>query len=615
MTSVCVIIRVSIGFIIFDRTFVLIGCSNLNREEDSHPPDEINTNMNRLIQRMFDNRGYTDTFLHEINDPSFGRLQNIDAMAVRLHEIYDSGLEITVFPDFDMDGIAAGTLGFSGFAELGFHVNLFIPDPDKGYGVHTDDIEELLFRFPNTKVIITCDTGINAIKAAQFCRSRGIELLVTDHHIQDEALDVPIIVDPMAIGETYPHPEICGAFVLWQVLQRYADCYCNYFMQDQMRRLRVFAGIGTVSDCMPVLYENRQLVKDAVNICRLVYGDGTTNAVGGIDGCNTYKLAFWGLYNLMKAFESKGVITSVQSIDEGFFGFYLAPMFNSVKRMGGDMNSAFGVFFTSSSKDCVDMLYQLNLDRRSQVGIEMDAVSQAKQPFAPLIFYSNAREGILGLIATQLMNQTGMPVFVMKDRGEDYHKGDRYHGSARCPEWYPGRKHLPDFVHTGGHAHSFGWGVSNHEDVERLFEFLKKDIEQVRSTVHIEEPVPDFVISTDWSGDTGIDISLFNEYLDEIANYKPFGVGFKEPSCELRFRNRDVLAWKTIGSSNQHLKICLPNGFDVLCWNQGHMIDARNKDGWHIVTGTLDRSTFKGEVCVNFKGVLHPDTVADLETE
>ena len=73
--------------------------------------------MNYLIQRTLENRGYTDDFLREINIASYDALKDIDTLAVRLKEIHDEQIPITIYPDFDMDGIAGGTTGFSGFSE------------------------------------------------------------------------------------------------------------------------------------------------------------------------------------------------------------------------------------------------------------------------------------------------------------------------------------------------------------------------------------------------------------------------------------------------------------------------------------------------------------------
>ena len=489
--------------------------------------------MNRLVEIMFKNRGYSDEFINAINLNSYDNLKDIDALAVRLKEIHDEHIPITIFPDFDMDGISAGTLGFAGMAELGFNVSLFIPNPEEGYGITVESVKNLLAKYPETKVILTCDTGITAASAADYCKSVGVEFIVTDHHMQNFEINASIVVDPMRFDETYTHPEICGAFVLYQVLQYYADLYCNSFTRDQIRRLRVFAGIGTVSDTMPVLYANRQLVKDAIIICRLIYGDGTAAFVSNITGSDIYRKAFWGLYDFLKVCEDYGIIKSSESIDEDFFGFYLAPIFNSAKRMNGDMNKAFGVFFANDSRRYADYLYNLNIERKELVSRELKNMLSHDQPYAPYVYFTTAKAGVIGLLATKLADQSGVPTFVAIDDGEDA-EGVRYHGSGRSPEWYPCMSRLNNIISIAGHEHAFGWSCENKTSLERFVRVLAKDVADIYPTIQKQEPTPDFVISADWSGDTGIDIGLFDEYLNEIESYKPFGKGFPSPNIKFQ---------------------------------------------------------------------------------
>ena len=552
--------------------------------------------MNYLIQKTIDNRGYTMDFLRGINDPYHSDLKDIDKLCGRLKDIHDNHIPITVYPDFDTDGISAGTLGFAGFAELGFNVNLFVPDPKQGYGITVKSIKDLMMRFPDTKVIITCDTGIGAYEAADYCRDIGVEFLVTDHHTQERVSSASIIVNPMRIDETYEHPAICGAYVLYQVLQYYANAYCNYFAQDQIRRLRVFAGIGTVSDTMPVLYENRQLIRDAIYICRLVYGDGTVSAVATIPGCDIYRKSFWGLYQVLKVCEDYGVIKDINAIDESFFGFYLAPMFNSTKRMDGDMNKAFGAFFSNSLRDDADYLYDLNIKRKESVERELNALLDIDQPYAPYVYITNAKPGILGLLATKIMGQSGMPTFVM-----NYDQAG-YHGSGRSPEWYEFPMEAREYMHMSGHEFAFGCGCNNTAELEAFVNILRRDIPEVIKRLDVEEDHPDFVIATDWSADTGIDIEMFNDYLNEIESYRPFGRGFPAPNIKFIFSNNDVLKWKQIGSAKQHLKISFANGFDALCWNQGHLISEKDKCNAHVLYGHLERTEYQGVTSVNFVG-------------
>lgn len=561
---------------------------------------------NILIDKFFENRGYTSEYLDEINDASYDRLKDIDILASELKDIHDNKDPIVVYPDFDMDGVAAGSCGFAGFAELGFNVKLFVPNPSEGYGISSKSIDDVIDLYPDTKVIITCDTGVGCSEAALRCKEKNVRFFVTDHHKQLVKIDAEIIVDPMRADEEYAHPFICGAFVMQQVLQRYADLYCNAFMQDQIRRLRVFAGIGTVSDTMPLLYENRQVVRDAIDICKLVYGDGTESSVSNIAGSNVYRRAFWGIYAILKTYESCGVIKSIDDINEDFFGFYLAPAVNAVKRMDGDMSKAFGLFFANNRMENMEYLYTLNNNRKLEVKNAISNLLNTDQPFAPFVYISDARPGILGLIAQQLISLSGMPTFVVSQD-----ESGSFHGSGRSPEWYPCLTRVGDIegVFVGGHEGAFGCGFGDMGVIARLVDFLHEDVPAIFSEVEVVEVQPDIVITTDWSSGIGIDIGLFTDYLHSIRNYAPFGKGFPAPIMKFVFNNSDVISpdgvkpgWETMGKAKQHLKIHFMNGFDVICWNQAHLISQKDSFEKHEIIGNLKFTEFRDVVSIVFDG-------------
>lgn len=586
--------------------------------------------MNYLIQRTLENRGYTADFLREINVPYYDELHNLDQLAARLSILHETGCAITIFPDFDVDGICAGVSFFAGLSELGFRVNLFVPDPDAEYGVSADAIDAILSAYPDTKTIITCDTGITAYSAARRCRELGISFIVTDHHPQEDLIDADVVVNPMAFGETYSHPQICGAFVVYQILQYYADHYCNYFLQDQIRRIRVFAGIGTISDTMPLLYENRQAVIDAVCVLRVIYGRGSFDSIMAIPGCDIYRRAFWGLFYALSVFEKYGFIHGQEDIDEEFLGFYFVPVFNAVKRIGGDMKRVFGVFFSGTPQDDMEYLYERNIQRKAIVEQELmkiksrdtvpvcgendvSVLSSSGNLYAPFVYFSDARSGILGLLATKLMDETGVPTFVIKDEGVPDKDGRRYHGSGRTPAWYPRKTALlsvtsgnNQLVKLAGHNHAFGIGIADEQKLSAFVDFLKLDVPHAMSSISAAdmEPVYDFVIATDWTADTGIDVDLFREYLSEIESYRPFGKEFPSPVVKFVFHDSDVVSWKVIGKAKEHLKIVFDNGFDCLCWNQAGYLSGKDNIKEHVVIGHLGLSEFMGVTSVNFTGVL-----------
>ena len=559
--------------------------------------------MNKIIAKTMEKRGIDLVSWHEINVPYYDKQTNIDAMVAELKHIKDTGMEITVLPDFDMDGVASGVCGFAGLSELGFRVNLFVPDASKGYGFDRETIDCLLQIYPNTQVIITCDVGITQLDAIAYCKDKGLKVLVTDHHTEGERSKADIIVDPDAVDSTYEH-EICGAFVFYQVLQYYADMYCNYFVQDQIRRLRVFAGLGTVSDLMPLLYENRAVVRDAVYILRNVYANGSLDFLRYLDGCDTYKLAFWGLYYILMMCEQKGIIKSERDINEEFIGYYLAPMVNSCKRMNGDMKKAFGVFFQNDHEGNAEYLYTMNKRRKELISQYMKDIWD-NQPYAPYIYFTDADGGVLGLIAQSIMSRLGSsgPVFV----GVKLPDGT-ISGSGRCPSWYPGVEMLKDKLTIAGHEGAFGWSASSEDALKEVFDILSKDVPAVRATVPAQEfdyvltTIP--AVKTAGNADFLVDFDLFHDYLDELDEYRPFGRAFELPTGYFLFNKHDIREVKLMGAAKEHVKIALHNDMEILLWNQSNKANILKEDRDFAVIGHISSSMYNDVETINFIGEL-----------
>lgn len=556
--------------------------------------------MNRLIKKLFENRGYTSDYLSGIDIPTRDLLMDIDVLCAKLKQIHDSGDKIVILPDFDMDGISSGTLGFAGLAELGFNVSLFIPSTKDGYGFSAKTINELIANYPDVKAIITCDVGISCYAGISAAKHAGIDVLVTDHHKQSQKSDADIIVDPMRIDETYEFPYICGACVLYKCLVHYSELYCDNYMQEQISRLCVFAGIGTISDSMPLLYENRQLVRDSISIMRLLYSYDDF-IVNNITGCDIYRRAFRGLYNVLSVFSENDKLSSSDSITEEFIGFYMAPVFNSIKRMKDDVAHAFDVFFGSNSLSSMNYLVELNERRKEDVIKYMADIETMKQPYAPYIYFSDAPEGILGLLAQKIV-VTSMPAVVLR---YDEDKLNKLHGSVRSPFWYPFLdKALSQSVYAGGHNPACGVGFRDVKQLKDFYNFLVKDTaaDYDKLDKSLLEFKPDFVISnTAGDGDTGIDILLFAEYLEELEKYHPFGSSFEKPNVLLKFHSSDGV-WSLLGKEKNHIKIRLPYGFEVILWNQSEFFNMKDSNSEIRIIGNLNINKFNGSHTINFIG-------------
>ena len=587
-----------------------------------------------LFEIMSKRRGITPQFMADIENDNYPDLMDIDKLAEHLHNIYLNKDRIVIIPDFDMDGIMSGTTAYAGFAQLGFNVALYLPDPSQGYGFTTKDIDNILTIHPDVKALITCDVGITAFEAIDYAKRQDLTVLVTDHHKEPELVDQPqgfiradVIVDPQRLDETYPHPAICGAFVMWQVLDYYARAYQPH-NRSLIKYLRLFAGIGTVSDMMDVKWENRALLRDSISIARLllpvkrtVTDPNTGNLIEVSDDSvllgilndtpnvhPVYLDAFIGFSKVLLKFQDMDklrVKDGAEALDEGFYGFYLAPTFNAVKRMDGSMEDTFGAFFNHNNPNHIDTIYELNEERKEIVKKYVAQALEDHYGLAPYVYIIDAPAGVLGLIANKIMSDyTRLPVAVLNK--------ETFTGSGRAPSPYP--------LHTRGNQN--GFTIAGHEQangvqldsLEKARDFaawLEQDFEQF--TKEYDGPIgvgeDDLILSDGFSNksaDAIINPKEIIDFVHAVNNLKPFGHGFPYPSTLVTVSVND-LSYRVMGSDDQHVKFTHPYGLDLISWNS-------NSEDHSILDDISDIDTvnFRGKLQINeFNGRTYAQMIID----
>ena len=551
---------------------------------------------NKLLQIIFDRRGYDDNFLSKMNDSIHGKPLYIDEMADTLHEVKSE--RITILTDFDTDGIMAGIIAFAGLSELGFTVSLYTPDVKDGYIWDSKVIDKIMLQFPDTKVILTCDTGISCHDGIKYAKDKGLCVLVTDHHKQTGSKPLAdVIVNPWQKNDPYDF-EICGSYVMYTVLEAYAEKYCSLFLQFQIQRLCVFAGIATVTDLMPVLYENRQPVSDAVTICNMSKLGLTDNWVGS----KPYTNAFAGLLTMMNCLEAK---KKLYNIDESLFGWQLGPLLNSPKRMGNDVSAAFLLFLSDNDdvrRAAFEELYNLNEQRKELIGNVMEDLETSYQPYAPFIYFTNAEAGLLGLVASKFSNETGYPCIVVNRLA-----GNVCKGSGRSPAWFPFLQftaglNLSEFS-ASGHEAAFGisfLGTDTPIIYDALLKYIAEFLEENADIISDDDVL---LVGNNSDMDAKLDYFELKDFYHACKAFKPFGIGFPEPKAMLMLdTKKDALKWERLGSEKQHWKGRSNGGFDILLWNQGNIeLDKIEKP---VIEGTFGESVYNGFWSLNFVGEL-----------
>lgn len=597
---------------------------------DSAKNDDAGTEIFSILRARM---GWTDDYLREIDDPHYPELRDLDKIVKALHWVRRTGQKIVVLPDFDMDGITSGVLGFAGLSELGFDVELYVPDYRRGHDIAPEAIDELVTRHPGVSVVITCDGGVNSHPGILRGRQLGLTMLVTDHHVQlptePNGTVVPsahVTIDPERIDETYPHPAICGAFVLYQVIEAYTRVHAPHRLGD-ISFLKLFAGLGTVSDVMPLQYENRQVVRDSLSLARMLRhslpkADTVTpydvdssilmsllnsrlpspgqQIIGGYLEAGlhhpAFVRAFRGFAYVLQTWREYGSLESAASLRADFYGFYLAPAFNALRRIGAPMKTAFDVFTETDDDEQLAAARQIiewNEERKQQTEAWVEEMLGRDQPLAPHVWFTDAPTGMLGLLAGKLLHEHGLPVVVVRDPGNP---AAPHGGSARAPMWFPVITTLTAHGYTAvGHEQACGVRAGSLVELGHIAELLAAETAVLQAQLTLAAQAPDapleydLVLGLDAPGHPKPDGSLSSietllEVTRRIESLTPFGHEFPRPRVRLVI-NLATCSMHVLGEDENHLKIVLPSGMKLLWWKAAEQLPDLQEIAESIVPG------------------------------
>lgn len=545
----------------------------------------------------------------------------------RLTRAIDAGDVITICTDFDADGLTGGLLFYAGLAQLGGAVNLVVPDYHGERNITASDIDHAVKLYPDTTIIITCDVGIASHEGIAHAHTRGLEVIVTDHHTEDpHALcHADVVVNPNRVGSTYPQPHICGAQVAHLILSQLARQRNEYVTAIDL--LAVFAGIGALADVMPLTGQTRATVNRALALLRLSIPLVPTSTDGAflyqkadriiVDSAPLYTMAsehgsdwrylrlFHGLSLLMRQLISARKLTRASMVDASFIGFTLAPMINATRRVGGDVHDTVRIFAPqvteptepapASRAESVTRLIDNNMRRQRQTSAGLEAMLAADQPHAPYVWFSDAPAGMLGLLAARMCEQFNTATVVVNP--------DTKTGSARAPEGIDVLAACLDHPALWAAGHPQACGVRA-DDPAALATVLHHATAVAHETTDPNDSRADLAL-TDIASFTGLNTAAcrhikssfdspvlptdaeFQLLAERLATLAPFGEGFDYPDITLTCRS-DELNVSTLGKHGQHRKIITPSGFTVLWWNADERLDDVTDDDPMMVAFSVE---------------------------
>lgn len=450
---------------------------------------------------------------------------------------------LVVVPDYDTDGITSAAILAASLSRFGINHRIYAPHSQYGFGLSAKAIDEVMEMYEvdghKVSMILTADNGITANSAVSYANQLGISVLITDHHLPSETLpDALAIVNPNREDDLYPFKGSAGATVAWKLMMAYAQT-CDKEAAEDIGQLIVFAGLANVADFMPILDENRYMVKRAVEYINSIRNLNVVNNDYSIV-MNTkyeqYNAVFHGLYDLITLLQqskddirlAKGKKPYPLPDDEEIIGWYLSPLLNASRRVRGtSIEGMVSLIATDHPlrQTAVKTIIHLNEEKSRMRDRVVNALSDdTGQEDVGTVLCANTKGGISGLIAGMIANKSGTPAIVFSyDNPDDKtiiydtppKQAYRIGASARSNDFYPLNKiieHInkqhPNLVAGGGHAAAAGMSIKV-SDYDRFVEAFKKasvdvynetvaligDVVEVANHITISIASPDRIIA------------------------------------------------------------------------------------------------------------------------
>ena len=521
--------------------------------------------VNPIIAKLLYNRGYKDpksatSFVRMENEMLRNPFDMADMMkgVERIKKALAQKEKITVYGDYDVDGVTSVCTLYLYLKSLGADVEYYIPNRSgEGYGVSNGAIESI--KEGGTKLIITVDTGITANEEVAYAKSIGVDFLITDHHeCRSDLPEASAVINPHRPDCNYPFKELAGVGVVFKLICAYEEYRTgDTRMKSTLRIIKEYAdlvAIGTIADVMPIKEENRIIVKYGLDMIE------NTNRVGIaalIDvSSNKQDSKHSDRFERSKK-KKKTKITS------SFIGFTLAPRINAAGRVRS-ATIAVELFLSEKYSDAVKIAEQLcsaNKERQAEENKIMqeaydkiDALDINKNPVI-VLDADDWHHGVIGIVSSRITEKYSRPSILVSFEGnpDDVdHLDNVGKGSGRSIKGM----NLVDalcycsdhLVKFGGHELAAGLSVTR----EQLPIFIEKINEFARANLSEEDMVP--VIEADCEIDFS-DATL--ALADSLQLLEPYGVGNPVP----QFIMKNVFISEISGvSDNKHTRLTLTDG-------------------------------------------------------
>jgi len=532
------------------------------------PPSIARILANRKISDPESGRRFLYGTIEDLHDPYL--MAGMKEAVERIFQAVERGEKILIFGDFDVDGVLSVVMLQKALGSLGASVDYFIPERLKeGYGLKDEHIVVVDER--GARLVISVDCGIKSNGFVRAARERGIDVIVTDHHLPGEELPAALaVLDPVLESSGYPDRNLAGvgvAFKLIQALLGRAEPD-SHKRSALLRSYMKLVAIGTISDVAKLTGENRIFVK---------YGLKELGSVSNI-----------GLKSLIEVAGLTG-----KKISEGDIGFRIGPRINAAGRME-HADIAVKLFFSESLEVAADLAGRLDRKNAERQKTEERIYKQAFQRITKsaldqrykilILGCAEWHRGIIGIVASKLKEAFGRPVVLFS-----YDNGTAY-GSGRSISEFSLINCLHEcrdlFLTYGGHE--LAAGCTLRTDDLPAFKRVANAVAESRITTEQLQRKVEIDATLDFSE---ID-APFLEYLGLLS---PFGVGNPRPL--FLSESVEVVRPPQLLKNGKHAKFLLGrNGrtFEAIGWDKGAWAGGVSRGDRVNVAYGLQSSTYLG---------------------
>ena len=508
----------------------------------------------RGITNENDMSAYLNPTTSEFNNPF--DLSDMQKVIDKINYHINNNSKIVILGDYDTDGISASAIMYKFLKTKTDNIFVFLPNRiADGYGLSLETIDKINEMYsPN--FIITVDCGISAKNEVDYCLSKGIDIVITDHHDIPETIPNCLIINPKLPNQKYPFKELCGAGVALKIVQAFIG------IEETLNEYTTLAAIATVADIVPLIQENRCIV-----------------SLGLKNQEDNFPL---GIKKLLKHMKCELPIKSTD------ISFKLAPKLNATGRMG-DAIISFNLLIENDEKEInkiIAKLIELNDKRLDETNkiiddvlVKLENVNISKLG-AIVLYNSKWESGVLGIICSKLVEKYNRPTCILTK------VDDEYKGSLRSVPGiniFEALNNIKDcLIQFGGHNQAAGVTIDKN-NLEK-FKYALNDyiLKKYSKSLFLQEKQYDLDITK---------LTITEDFIKQLDVLEPCGLANEKPQFKLSFNNAVVNHMP-----NHYNHICAKiNNLNLVGFNFGDYVQQLNTNSNKEIILELQLETFRNK--------------------